>query len=139
MVLELICENQAGLPVYMQALSENTNDAKAFSEVTKQHIHCLEAAQNSRYFIADAALYTEESIRSIDEQQQKFITRVPMTIKLAKEALLALEPEQLSRFGNGYSGCWVDADYGSVTQKWCWFIERTNRVRSCVLPLREMV
>ncbi|BBR40874.1 hypothetical protein WP3W19E03_33990 [Aeromonas veronii] len=102
-VLELICENQAGLPVYMQALSGNTNDAKAFSEVTKRHIHCLKAAQNSRYFIADAALYTEESIRSLDEQQQKFITRVPMTIKSAKEALMNLEPEQLSHIGNGYS------------------------------------
>lgn len=66
-VLELICENQAGLPVYMQALSGNTNDAKAFSEVTKKHIQCLKAAQNSRYFIADAALYTEDSIRSLDE------------------------------------------------------------------------
>lgn len=117
-VLELLCENQAGLPVYMQALSGNSNDAKAFSEVTKRHIHCLKAAQNSRYFIADAALYTEESIRSLDEQQQKFITRVPMTIKSAKEALLTFEPEWLSSIGNGYSGCWVDADYGSVTQKW---------------------
>ncbi|MCP4279540.1 MAG: IS1634 family transposase [Alteromonas sp.] len=117
-VLELICENQAGLPVYMQALSGNTNDAKAFSEVTKKHIHCLKAAQNSRYFIADAALYTEDSIRSLDEQQQKFITRVPMTIKSAKEALLALKPEHLSTIGNGYSGCWVDANYGSVNQKW---------------------
>ena len=36
-VLELICENQAGLPVYMQALSGNTNDTKAFAEVTKRH------------------------------------------------------------------------------------------------------
>ncbi len=99
-VLELICESQAG---YMQALSGNTNDAKAFAEVTKRHIHCLKAAQNSRYFIADAALYTEESISSLDEQNQKFITRVSMTIKLAKQALLALEPEQLSAIGHGYS------------------------------------
>ena len=60
------------------------------SQVTKRHIHCLKAAQNSHYFIADAALYTEESIRSLDEQQQKFITRVPMTIKSAKEALMNL-------------------------------------------------
>lgn len=117
-VLELICENQAGLPVYMQALSGNTNDAKAFAEVTSNHIHCLKAAQNSRYFIADAALYTEESISSLDKQQQKFITRVPMTIKLAKQALLALEPEQLSVIGNGYSGCWIDSDYGKVNQRW---------------------
>lgn len=41
-----------------------------------------------------------------------------MTIKSAKEALLALVPEQLSGIGNGYSGCWIDADYGSVSQKW---------------------
>jgi transposase len=117
-VLELICENQAGLPVYMQALSGNTNDAKAFAEVTSNHIQCLKAAQNSRYFIADAALYTEESITSLDEQKQKFITRVPMTIKLAKQALLALKPEQLTAIGNGYSGCWIDSDYGQVNQRW---------------------
>lgn len=24
----------------------------------------------------------------------------------------------MSRIGNGYSGCWVDADYGSASQKW---------------------
>lgn len=117
-VLELICENQAGLPVYMQALSGNTNDTKAFSEVTKRHIHCLKAAQNSRYFIADAALYTEESIQSLDEQKQKFITRVPMTIASAKQALLALEPEQLLPIENGYSGHWIEANYGDVKQRW---------------------
>ncbi|MEZ9133635.1 IS1634 family transposase [Vibrio breoganii] len=117
-VLELICENQAGLPVYMQALSGNTNDAKAFAEVTKRHIHCLKAAQNSRYFIADAALYTEESITSLDEQQQKFITRVPMTLKLSKQALLNLKPEQLTAIGNGYSGHWIKSDYGNVEQRW---------------------
>ncbi|TKG27223.1 IS1634 family transposase, partial [Vibrio breoganii] len=117
-VLELICENQAGLPVYMQALSGNTNDAKAFSEVTKRHIHCLKAAQNSRYFIADAALYTSDSICSLNEQKQKFITRVPMTIKMAKQALLALLPEQLEPIGNGYSGHWIESDYGNVKQRW---------------------
>ena len=117
-VLELICENQAGLPVYMQALSGNTNDAKAFAEFTKRHIHCLKAAQNSRYFNADAALYTSDSICSLDEQKQKFITRVPMTIKMAKQALLALSPAQLEPIGNGYSGHWIESDYGNVKQRW---------------------
>lgn len=102
----------------MQALSGNTNDAKAFAEVTKRHIHCLKAAQNSRYFIADAALYTEESIHSLDQQQQKFITRVPMTIKLAKQALLSVEATQLTPIGDGYSGQWINSEYGKVKQKW---------------------
>lgn len=117
-VLELICENQAGLPVYMQALSGNTNDSKAFAEVTKHHIHCLKSAQNSRYFIADAALYTEASIQALNKQQQKFITRVPMTIKSAKESLLALNTEQLEVIGNGYSGYWIESNYGGTKQRW---------------------
>ncbi len=66
-ILELICENQAGIPVYMQAVSGNTNDAKAFAEVTKHHISCLKAAQNSRYFVADAALYSEATISSLHQ------------------------------------------------------------------------
>jgi hypothetical protein len=38
-------------------------------------------------------LYTpKRAFVSPDEQQQKFITRVPMTIKSAKEALMNLEP-----------------------------------------------
>lgn len=117
-VLELICENQAGLPVYMQALSGNTNDAKAFAEVTKHHIQCLKAAQNSRYFIADAALYTEESIRALDEHEQHFITRVPMTIKSAKQALFELNPKDLIDICDGYSGQWVTSNYGEVDQRW---------------------
>ncbi len=117
-VLELICENQAGLPVYMQALSGNTNDSKAFAEVTKHHIQCLKAAQNSRYFIADAALYTEESIRTLDKHKQHFITRVPLTIKSAKQALFELNLTDLIDICDGYSGQWVTSNYGEVDQRW---------------------
>ncbi len=34
-ILELICENQAGLPIYMQALSGNSNDTKAFAQTAR--------------------------------------------------------------------------------------------------------
>ncbi|WP_323840885.1 transposase, partial [Photorhabdus africana] len=95
-VLELICENQAGIPVYMQAMSGNTNDAKAFAQTIKTHIQCLKAAQNSRYFVADAALYTEATIASLHQQKQRFITRVPLTIKEAKQSLLNVTAEQFS-------------------------------------------
>ncbi|MGL5336941.1 MAG: IS1634 family transposase, partial [Enterovibrio sp.] len=37
-ILELICENQAGLPVYMQALSGNSNDTKAFAQTVRRHL-----------------------------------------------------------------------------------------------------
>ena len=117
-VLELICENQAGLPVYMQALSGNTNDAKAFAEVAKHHISSLQAAQNSRYFIGDAALYTKDTIQALHRQDQQFITRVPMTLTLAKEALLALSPSSLEAMSEGYAGTWIQSNYAGVPQRW---------------------
>ena len=117
-ILELICENQAGIPVYMQALSGNTNDQKAFAEVTRHHIQCLKAAQQCRYFVADAALYTEESITALATQNQLFISRVPMTIKDARQHVSNVTEASLTAMGNGYHGCWVDADYAGVKQKW---------------------
>ncbi|NHB98506.1 IS1634 family transposase [Photorhabdus stackebrandtii] len=117
-ILELICENQAGIPVYMQAMSGNTNDAKAFAEVTKHPISCLRAAQNSRYFVADAALYSEAAISSLHQQKQHFITRVPLTVKEAKQQLRNVNTRQLQPFTEGYAGCWIESHYGGVPQRW---------------------
>ena len=72
-VLNLITENKAGIPVYMQAASGNINDNQGFKSIVKHHISSLKAAQDCQYFIADAALYTAESIQSLDEQKQLFI------------------------------------------------------------------
>ena len=60
-ILELICENQAGLPVYMQALSGNSNDTKAFAQTVRRHLSSLKAAQECRYLVGDAALYCADT------------------------------------------------------------------------------
>ena len=117
-VLELICENQAGLPVFMQALSGNSNDQKCFAEVSRLHLSSLKAAQNNRYLVGDAALYTAESIAALQQQDQRFITRVPMTLKEAKQAVLTLKPSALDDMGDGYSGQWLTSHYADVEQKW---------------------
>lgn len=117
-VLELICENQAGIPVYMQAMSGNTNDNKAFAQVTKEYVHCLKAAQESQYFVGDAALHSFDAIQNLSRLDKKFITRVPLTLKTAKQALLTLDANELIPFANGYAGKWVTSDYAGVKQRW---------------------
>ena len=117
-VLELICENQAGLPVFMRALSGNSNDQKCFAEVSRLHLNSLKAAQNNRYLVGDAALYTAESIEALQQQGQRFITRVPMTLKEAKQAVLTFKPDALDDMGDGYSGQWLTSNYADVQQKW---------------------
>jgi transposase len=68
-VLELICENEAGLPVYMKAMSGNCNDNRSFAEVVKYHLRSLKAAQESCYLMGDAALYSAETLRLLHQQR----------------------------------------------------------------------
>jgi transposase len=117
-VLELICESEAGLPVFMQALSGNTNDQRAFSDVIRHHINSLQAAQQSRYFVGDAALYTAESIQGLHQQSKLFVSRVPMTLKEAKQQVSTLDLKTLEPMGNGYHGDWVESAYADVPQRW---------------------
>lgn len=117
-VLELMCENQAGIPVYMQALSGNTNDQKAFAEVARLHLKSLKAAQQSRYLVGDAALYNADILRDLQRQEQLFVTRVPMTLNIAKQHVRELDATKLEELGDGYHGCWLDSDYGGVSQRW---------------------
>jgi transposase len=44
-VLNLICENLSGIPVYMQAQSGNINGVEGFKKIVKPHISILKAAQ----------------------------------------------------------------------------------------------
>jgi len=117
-VLNLITENQAGIPVYMQAASGNVNDTQGFKKIVKAHISSLKAAQKSRYFIADSALYVAETIQSLDQQKQHFISRVPQKIKQAKTLISEHAKQTFEPLENGYSGVWVDSSYAGVQQRW---------------------
>lgn len=117
-ILNLITENQAGVPVYMQACSGNTNDSKSFKKLIKSHISSLKAAQRCKYLIGDASLYVAETIQALADQKQLFITRVPQKIKEAKKMLDSSSSLDFTQLKDGYSGVWVDSTYGNVNQKW---------------------
>ncbi len=117
-VLNLICENQAGIPVYMKPASGNINDMEGFKEIVKSHIKSLKAAQSCRYLVADAALYVKETIISLNELSQLFITRVPQKLKETKTLINQSSELDFEEMGNGYSGVWHRSNYGDVEQKW---------------------
>jgi len=117
-VLSLITENQAGLPLYMQACSGNANDMETFKKTVKSHLKSLKSAYNNTYLIADAALYTEECIRALSEQNQWFITRVPQKLIEAKNLLSRAHNLDWTELKDGYAGAWFESDYGAVKQRW---------------------
>ena len=66
-ILNLITENQAGIPVCMQACSGNTNDSDDFKKLVKSHVSSLKAAQRSRYLVADATEEHTKKHRAVHE------------------------------------------------------------------------
>ena len=59
-----------------------------------------------------------ETIQSLSEQNQLFISRVPQKITQAKQLLAQKADYQFQAFDNGYSGVWVNSDYAGVEQRW---------------------
>lgn len=117
-VLNLITENKAGIPLYMKACSGNTQDSKSFKEIIKQHISSLKAAYKNTYFIGDAALYTEETIQALASEEQFFITRVPQKLKEAKALIAQAKSAEWNPLDEGYSGHWATSEYGGIPQRW---------------------
>ncbi len=117
-VLNLICENQSGIPVYMKPASGNINDMEGFKEIVKSHINSLKAAQTCRYLVADAALYVKETIQELNKLKQLFITRAPKKLKEVQGLVNDAINLNFTELGNGYSGAWHHSSYGNVEQKW---------------------
>src|ERR687892_1553471 len=57
-MLELIVEHQAGIPVLMTPLSGNSSDGKEFGHIVHEHIAQLQTTYGTTYMVADSALYS---------------------------------------------------------------------------------
>lgn len=117
-VLNLITENQAGIPLYMQACSGNATDTETFKKLVQSHLSSLKAAYHNTYLIGDAALYTQETLKALAEQEQLFITRVPQKLTEAKTILAKAPTLTWTELQAGYAGAWFDSNYGGVKQRW---------------------
>ena len=61
-MLELIVEHQAGIPVLMKPLSGNRSDAQELGQVIRDHIAHLHTTYGATYLVADSALYSADSL-----------------------------------------------------------------------------
>src|SRR5919202_4865100 len=117
-MLELVVEHQAGIPVLMQPLSGNSHDGKAFGQVIRDHIAQLHTTTNPTSLVADSALYSAENLQQLAETSLKWITRVPATLTEAQEVLGQANPQTMAPLTEGYRYHVVPSSYGGVAQRW---------------------
>jgi transposase len=116
--LELIVESKAGLPLLMRPLSGNTSDKTAFNQFIKEYIGQFEPVQNVLYLVADSALYTANNLLASEAQNQKWITRVPETLKEAKRAIAQDKVENTVKVDDNYSYSPLNVTYAGIEQRW---------------------
>lgn len=114
-VAQFICENEAGIPVFMKALSGNSSDQADFRRTVSAHVGQLRTDVGLEYLVADSALYTGETLRELGGFG--WISRVPETVGLAREVALAVAGD-LARSPEEMAWRSLCVAYGGVRQRW---------------------
>jgi transposase len=117
-MLELIVEHQAGIPVLMQPLRGHSRDGKEFGHVIKASIAQLHTTYGSTSLVADSALSRADNLQKLAETKVKWITRVPATLSDAQTALAQANPQTMAPLTEGYRYQVLPSTYGGVQQRW---------------------
>jgi transposase len=91
-ITQLICSGDGDIPIYIKAVSGNEVDSKKFGEIAVEY---QKRIQVNSLIVADSALYTESNIKLMSSL--KWLTRVPLTIKLAKSLVMSLAESELAQ------------------------------------------
>jgi transposase len=117
-MLDLMVEHQAGIPILMKPLSGNSSDAQDFGEVIHAHVQQLQPPYGLTYLVADSALYSAANLQKLAHTALKWITRVPATLSDAQAVLAQIDPQTLAWLTEGYRYHEVPSTYGGIEQRW---------------------
>ena len=114
-VLQLICERQAGIPLLMKPLSGNSSDKTDFRKTVQAHIAQMNNDFSLKYLISDSALYAAETLRELS--RILWISRVPETLSLSQEVIHAVAPDLMEEPEKAAFRS-LGTVYGDVRQRW---------------------
>ena len=131
-MLDLMASSDGDVPLLMRTGSGNESDKSIFAEIIKNQEKNLNW---ETIYVADSALYTTKNLHSLGET--KWLTRVPLSIKKAKESL---ENAEESKFQpseqTGYKYQEKLITYHGIKQRWL-IVESGARKESDLEKLAE--
>ena len=90
-VIDLISSGDGDIPIFLKSASGNQSDSSSFAKIFlsyQEQIEKSEITNEDNLMVADAALYNAKNINSLSGI--KWLSRVPMTIGVAKELVSTL-------------------------------------------------
>jgi transposase len=133
-VLELITESRANLPMMMRPLSGNASDKTSFKDAIERHIGQLRGDDGGgpSMVVIDSAGFTRECLAACQRQGLGWVMRVPATVGEAKRRLeeVVVDPEELRPLAEGYRYTAFRTTYAEVEQRWLVIYSEAARERA---------
>jgi transposase len=118
-ILQLLVENQAGIPVLMKPMDGNSEDKTGFQNTIETHINQLSQAPPLKYLLSDSALDTEKTLQTLAQNPTlHWITRVPETITEAKQAIETVELSKMTVLDEPTRYQVSHSNYAGLAQRW---------------------
>jgi transposase len=127
-VVQLITSYKSALPVWFEALSGNSNDKKTFTATVKAYCKQLSVSERA-YVVMDSAGFTAATLKAAEEQDVRWLMRVPETLAQAKQLVRDTLEADMSEIEPGYKGNEVESEYAGVKQRWLIIFSEAAQVR----------
>ena len=133
-ILDLIVTGDGNIPVFIEAASGNQSDKKAFGQIAKDYKKQLKLETT---IVGDSALYSKDNLGLL--KQIKWLTRVPVSIKEAKNLVNEVSSSELNQSEHpGYSFVEKTSNYGGIPQRWL-VVESEARAESDKKSLEKKI
>ncbi len=124
-LLDLIVSSDGDIPIFMRGGSGNESDKAIFGKILVEYSKQVDFES---IMIADSALYTAKNLILI--KSTKWISRVPLSIKKAKELVKSVKKDSLEESSSkSYNYYEQKMTYGGIEQRWI-LIESEERKKS---------
>jgi transposase len=114
-VVELITSQASSIPVWLEALDGSSSDRVSFPRTVQAYCRSLGEAEQP-YYVMDSAGYSENNLKAMEKVH--WLTRVPETLKQAKELAAGTKKTDMQPLEEGYWGKEVTSEYGNIRQRW---------------------
>jgi|SRR5919112_1393447 transposase len=140
-VLELITESRANLPMMMRPLSGNASDKTSFKDAIERHVGQLRADDDgpSVIVVTDSAGFNRECLAACQRQGLRWVMSVPATVGEARRRLEEVDPEKLRPLAEGYRYAAFSTTYAEVEQRWLAIYSEAARERAAKRVDKELL
>lgn len=133
-IIDTIVSGDGDVPLYLKIDDGNADDKSVF-------VSRLKEFKNQWTFdgicVADSALYTAENLSAM--AGMKWITRVPLSIKSAREKISAIEDKDWeSAQIKGYKIAAITSEYANIKQRWI-VVESDIRKQAAIKKITQQV